>query len=358
MAGDQVIRNRLQCRTSTVPRLLCFLLTVSLVLGLVGCGDDDEPEAASETTESTDVSIPSDATTAPTTEETTVTSAPAAQPTEVEGTTPEGEAALLGPVYTVPVGDITMSYRQFGAGPELVLVGGQAAPMSLWPVTMLGALSQLFHVTIYDNRSLGLTTDDTSVPLTMEQMADDLVGLVGVLGYEQPNVFGWSTGGEIALVAATRSPESFGPIAVTGAMPGGPSAVPGPEENIALLEDPTTDPLLLLPLLFGDNDQAAQDYVAALSAVEQTEVAPETVERYADAEHAYLDGEDYLPKFAEIPNPMLVLNGEDDQLVPAENAEVIAGAIPGSRLEIFPGGHAWFLEYPGEALGLLVEFYG
>lgn len=189
-------------------------------------------------------------------------------------------------------------------------------------------------------------------------MADDLTGLVDVLGMDEPNVFGWSTGGEIALVAATRSPESFGPIAVSGSMPGGPSAVPGPEENIALLEDPTTDPLLLLPLLFGDNDRASQDYVAALFAVEQTEVAPETVVRYADAEHAYLEGDDYLPKFAEIPSPVLVLSGDDDLLVPAENAEIIAGAIPGSRLEIFPGGHAWFLENPGEFLGLLVEFYG
>src|SRR5436190_19141547 len=51
---------------------------------------------------------------------------------EMPGTTPTGDLAFLGPVRTVPVGDIDVGYRQFGSGPNLVMVVGQDSSMSYW----------------------------------------------------------------------------------------------------------------------------------------------------------------------------------------------------------------------------------
>ena len=65
--------------------------------------------------------------------------------TEVPGTTPTGELAFLGPVRTVPVGDLEVGYRQFGSGPPLVMVVGQDSSMSYWGPDLPAAAGRALH---------------------------------------------------------------------------------------------------------------------------------------------------------------------------------------------------------------------
>jgi pimeloyl-ACP methyl ester carboxylesterase len=56
---------------------------------------------------------------------------------------------------------------------------------------------------------------------------------------------------------------------------------------------------------------------------------------------------DATPLLAGIDVPTLVLHGEDDQLIPVEEAQAMHAAIPNSRLEVLPGaGHLLNLERP------------
>jgi len=332
------------------------LAAATLALTLGACGSTPPPAGSPASTEKQSTSSAAAGTSSTTSGTSTppATKPPVAKPAEVPGSALAGEAALLGPVFTVPTAGITMSFRQFGSGPELVLVPGQAAPMSLWPLSTLRDLASRYHVTIYDNRSLGRTTDDLSEPLTMDRMADDLVALTGALGQDRPDVFGWSTGGEIALVALVRHPGSFGRVVISGAMPGGPSSVPGLAANIATFEDPTTPPTELLPLLFAPgNADATKRFVEDYVKVEQTVVPPEVTRRYSDCEHAFLDGPGYDGGYAELDVDLTVANGKDDQLVPAENAEVIGRVVPHAVVDIEAGGHAWFFEHPERLAQLL-----
>ena len=50
-------------------------------------------------------------------------------------------------------------------------------------------------------------TADIDRPLTYEQMADDVAALIGHLGIEQADVFGYSMGGGVALQVSVRHPE-------------------------------------------------------------------------------------------------------------------------------------------------------
>jgi pimeloyl-ACP methyl ester carboxylesterase len=321
-----------------------LLVTVGLALALTaGCGSNHQ--ASSGTT-----------TTAVRTATTSTTSLPAT--TEVAGSAIAGAGAFLGSVHTVPADGITMSYRQFGSGPELVLAAGEGSPMSYWPITTLLALSQHWHVTMYDYRGLGLTTDDLSEPLSMEKMGDDLAELIGALGLHKPTIFGWSTGGEIALVAAIRHPAAVGRLAVTGAMPGGPTHVPTPPATQAVFEDPNTSPVTLLGLVFGSDSAAQSAYIADLGSVPQSVVSAATTQRYTDCENAYLDGHDYSTELKALKVPTLVMNGTEDQLVPPMNANVIAGFIPHAQLALEPGGHGWFMQHPDVFLPLLQKFIG
>ena len=52
--------------------------------------------------------------------------------------------------------------------------------------------------------------------------------------------------------------------------------------------------------------------------------------------------------------PTLVIHGTEDEMLPAQNGQLIASLIPGSRLEIMEGvGHLFFWERPERSAELV-----
>ena len=54
--------------------------------------------------------------------------------------------------------------------------------------------------------------------------------------------------------------------------------------------------------------------------------------------------------------PTLVLTGESDPIIPVANGRVLAGRIPGARLEVVPGGHLFILTHPGRTAARVNSF--
>ena len=132
----------------------------------------------------------------------------AAEPpgTLVPGSQLQGAGAFMGPVRTVSANGIRVGYRQFGHGPDLLMVSGDTAPMTLWMPYLLKPLARDFTVTIFDNRGVGYSTDDPAQRMTVPLMARDTAGVIEALALRQPTVVGWSMGGEIGLTLAERRP--------------------------------------------------------------------------------------------------------------------------------------------------------
>ena len=64
-----------------------------------------------------------------------------------------------------------------------------------------------------------------------------------------------------------------------------------------------------------------------------------------------------FPEIGRIRCPTLMLGGELDPITPVSDLEDLAAAIPGSRLEVFPGaGHKHLADRPSEALAIIREF--
>ena len=293
------------------------------------------------------------------TQTTAPTLATAAGSTEIPNTTLSGDLAFLGPIRTVPVGALSMAYRQLGSGPELLMIAGQAAPMSIWPASTLAALADHFHVTIYDNRDLGTTTD-TSEPFALADLADDAAGLITALGLDRPAVFGWSMGGEIGLLLAVRHPNVLSSLAISGATPGGPNTVlPSPDILDCLgSETPQCDLLATLFSATAAGTEATARFLANLRTVPQEPLVPGTATKYDRAERAFYAGDE--PDLDAIAVPVLVMNGEADPVTPSANARYIAERIgDNARLEIDPGTrHGWFIEHPDRFLELMTDFLG
>lgn len=81
------------------------------------------------------------------------------------------------------------------------------------------------------------------------------------------------------------------------------------------------------------------------------------VEAFARQIEAIIGRADSWPDLPGIRIPTLVAAGADDVLIPPENSEEIAAAIPGAQLEILSNcGHMGMIETPETYTKLLGEF--
>ncbi len=115
---------------------------------------------------------------------------------------------------------IQLAYETFGrAGdPAVMLIMGLGTQMIAWPDELCEDLARRgHHVVRFDNRDVGLSTHLTDVrapgiadvlirrtapPYTIEDMAQDVVGLMDALGLSSAHVVGASMGGFIAQALA------------------------------------------------------------------------------------------------------------------------------------------------------------
>ncbi|MBS1893120.1 MAG: alpha/beta hydrolase, partial [Actinobacteria bacterium] len=235
-----------------------------------------------------------------------------AAPSELPNSTLAGVGKFEGPVWRLPVDGIEIGYRQFGHGPDLVMVQGDTASMSLWMPYLLRPLARHFRVTIFDNRGVGYTTDDLSMPITVPLMARDTAQLIEGLGLVEPTLVGWSMGGEIGLTLAEQNPAMLGALVTTGGDAGSRHTVPPPPGLIRKLAAPHASTKLFLDLLFpptANGARATARFVGGFEAIRQEKVSPRTLKRQEAAEEAFLRYDGTWDDLAGITTPTLITNG-------------------------------------------------
>ena len=114
-----------------------------------------------------------------------------------------------------PVNDLEMYYEVHGTGRPLVVLHGAYMTIGMMGEVVPG-LAEARRVIAVELQGHGRTAD-VDRPLTYEQMADDVAALIGYLGIEQADVFGYSMGGAAALQVAVRHPEVVRKLVVASA---------------------------------------------------------------------------------------------------------------------------------------------
>lgn len=104
---------------------------------------------------------------------------------------------------TVKTDRAEVFYEEAGAGVPVILVAGLAADHRHW-FRAAPMLAQYCRVIMPDNRGCGQTVYEG--PITIDDMADDIIAIMDSLGIEKAHLLGWSMGSHIALNAAARYP--------------------------------------------------------------------------------------------------------------------------------------------------------
>ncbi|HEY5407387.1 MAG TPA: alpha/beta hydrolase, partial [Ginsengibacter sp.] len=93
----------------------------------------------------------------------------------------------------------------YGSGSPLLMIHGNGGSIASFKEN-IPYFSKKYKVIVADSRSQG-KSKDINDSLSFEMMADDEAALLDALHIDSAYVLGWSDGGIIALLLATRHPE-------------------------------------------------------------------------------------------------------------------------------------------------------
>lgn len=192
------------------------------------------------------------------------------------------------------------------------------------------ALSRFHTVVLYDRWGTGLSDRDrTDFSLTVDVQV--LTDLVDHLKLRRFALLGPSHGGPVAAAFAHAEPRRVSHLILYGARASALTrgATWGALRELILANWPVAAQSIAAVACRG----AAAADVAILADVLQGAASPETTVALQDA--AIRD--DFSGLLGEIRMPTLVLHRRGDALVSVEEATVVAGRIPGARLEILEG---------------------
>jgi pimeloyl-ACP methyl ester carboxylesterase len=246
----------------------------------------------------------------------------------------------------IKAGSINLNYDVFGNGEPLLLIMGFGMPGIAW----LPSLPMLpgFKCIYFDNRGTGLS-DKPEGTYTVEQMADDASSLLKALDIPKAKVFGVSMGGMIAQELTLRHPEQVAKLVLAATMAGGPEAkMAAPEIGMKLVEgtklmasNPDQGFDVIMPLLFPD------DFAKAHPEIKQMMLAgmrmmPATPTESVDRTIAGVMTFNASDRLGQIKCPVLIVHGDQDLLIPPQNAQLLKSRIPQAELFMIPNaGHAF-----------------
>jgi pimeloyl-ACP methyl ester carboxylesterase len=245
-------------------------------------------------------------------------------------------------------GPLRLYYETEGSGPPVVLIAGQAMTHRAWWRTR-PVLAQSFRVLAFDNRGIG-RSDHSTLPYTVAQMADDVIAVLDAAGEGRAHIYGISLGGMVAQEVALRHPDRVGALVLGATTAGGTHTVLGDGQALSFFVRagamaPEEAEWAAVPYNYGEatrrlrGDRIAEDIAHRLDF--PTDTLAYMHQSAAAAAHST------LWRLGRIVAPTLVLHGEDDAVVPRQNAEVLADAIPGAELKTWPGaGHLYVTDEP------------
>jgi len=254
--------------------------------------------------------------------------------------------------------------------PAVLLSMGLGMQLTAWPTSLVQAIVQAgFRVIRFDNRDIGLSTqlDHLGVPnigwqlvrsrlglpirspYSLQDMAQDTVGLLDALGVQRAHLVGVSMGGMISQRVAASAPQRV--LSLTSVMSSsGAPGLPGPRPHVAraLLKRPRSQRpehvaahalnmfrLIGSPAFAQDMPAFEQRVLAdAVRSHNPAGVARQLLAVASDTErHTVLQ---------QVACPTLVVHGTADPLVPMACGQDIAARIAGARFESIDGmGHDW-----------------
>lgn len=264
----------------------------------------------------------------------------------------------------VEVGGERIHVEVSGEGPPLLLIHGFGGSTYSWR-DVEPALARHFRVVAVDLFGFGFTERPEDLErYTRDGQVDLLIGVLDALGIERAHVAGHSYGGGLAMTLAVRHPDRVMSLVLVDST--APSYADQRRKLVAALPAVTyvfTRAYALRPATIRRALERAWFDDEAISA----EMVDQYLERLKieGASRAYrglttplVEHPDSRPvRFEDLDLPVLVIWGEDDQLIPVIEGRAASEQMPQARFVAIQNcGHAPMEEQPQEFLDSVLPF--
>jgi len=263
------------------------------------------------------------------------------------------------------VNNIEIEYETIGDpnSKPLLLIAGLGSQLLAWSDEICENLAKSgFFVIRFDNRDVGLSTkfedagmpnmmeisaaytrgEVPDIPYTLEDMADDAVGILDVLNINKAHICGASMGGMIAQIIAYRHPSRVQSLTVIMSTTGNPELPPSKPEILMQFFAPVpsereayiNEMVKRDSLIYGNftyNEDQGREY---RTKEYDRSYYPEGIARQLAA--MAIPG-NIKPKISAIRAPKVVIHGTEDPFNLIEAGKEIASEIPGAELLIIDG---------------------
>jgi pimeloyl-ACP methyl ester carboxylesterase len=264
---------------------------------------------------------------------------------------------------------IQIEYDTMGdpSSPPLLLIMGLGGQLIHWDDGFCRQLADkgLFIIR-YDHRDSGLSTKyeqaeaagpvdfidalgqgrSNDPPYSLNDMADDAVGLLDALEIKKAHICGASMGGMIAQILAIRHPQRLLSLISIYSTTGNPDLpLPEPKAMEALMTPPPTDRRAYIEFnvkthraMAGSGYPFDEEFIRNISAksYDRAHYPPGVARQML----AVMAQENRKADLLSVKVPTLVIHGTTDPLVPAAHGRDTADAISGAQLQLVEGmGH-------------------
>jgi len=257
--------------------------------------------------------------------------------------------------------DTDIAYEVRGSGEPVVLIPGFASGAWSWD-WQFDELGKVFRTITFDPRGVARSELKAGGDVSIAKIADDIAELLIELQIDAAHVLGISFGGFVAQEFALRYPDRVRKLVLASTSFGGPNHVMPSIDVLAAFS--ASDGLnyshkirkhltmAFTPSFVIDHG----DEVERFCTQRENNAVPESVYEHQLASAIAFNAED---RVGEIQAETLVLTGDRDSVVPAENSRNLADAIPNAALGVIAdGGHMAFVENAAEFNSRVKEFLG
>lgn len=258
----------------------------------------------------------------------------------------------------IRVNDAEFYYELHGKGQPVVLISGYSSDHLAWS-PILDELSQFAQVLIFDNRGVGQTIDDGQT-LSVELMAQDVMGLSKELGLKKPHIVGSSMGGAIAQTVASLYPEEIGKLCLLVTTAKWREAPLIAFHALLKMRAANIEFDLifesLLSWLFGQNFLQDQEALGLLKKNMLANPYPQSLTdqtRQLEVLKTF-DGRSMLNN---IKASTLIIKGHEDLISLPEDSEYLVKHITNATLETLDCAHMVLLEAGPQFIKILAEFF-
>jgi len=251
---------------------------------------------------------------------------------------------------------VSYAYRRFGSPAELPLLMLQHFRGNLdnWDPALTNALAAGREVVLVDYPGVGGSTGEFGP--TIADAARQMVDFVEALELSLVDLLGFSIGGFVAQEIALIRPALVRRLILAATGPKGAPDMHGWRKDIADAARGESKPENLLYIMFAHTETSqakGKEFLGRFIERREGRDAP-TSDAARDAQYDAvvewgIPDHAGLQRLTGIESPTLVIQGDDDLMIPTKLSHLMAGLIDDARIRIYPdAAHGFLFQYPTE----------